>query len=64
MKEQNLIHNNAVVPLPKLNLSDFKLQTLSLYDLDGFEESTEYFKYYSTKPLVKFDRQRIVTVLK
>lgn len=54
---------SGVVPIPKLNLSDFKLRNFQLNDLDGFEESTNYFKYYSTKPLVTTVRQRIVSVL-
>ncbi|MEO8474671.1 MAG: hypothetical protein ABI477_20900 [Chryseolinea sp.] len=55
---------SGIVPMPKLNLSDFMLRTLQLNDLDGFEESSDYFKYYSTKPLVTSNRQRIVNVLK
>jgi hypothetical protein len=55
---------SGVVPMPKLNLSDFKLTNLQLNDLDGFEEPSDYFKYYSTKPLVTSDRQRIVNILK
>ena len=55
---------SGVVPLPKLNLSDFKLKYISLHDLDDFGESSDYFKYYSTKPLFKSKRERIVTVLK
>lgn len=55
---------SGVVPMPKLNLSDFTLSNLELNDLDGFEESGEYFKFYSTKPLVTSTRHRIVNVLK
>jgi hypothetical protein len=54
---------SGVVPMPKLNLSDFKLKNLQLNDLDDFEESSDYFKYYSTKPLVTSTRQRTVNVL-
>lgn len=55
---------SGVIPMPKLNLSDFHLRNLQLNDLDGFEESSDHFKYYSTKPLVKSARQRVVNVLK
>jgi hypothetical protein len=55
---------SGLVPMPKLNLSDFKLRYFQLNDLDGFEESSNYFKYYSTKPLVTSSRQRIVNVTK
>ena len=55
---------SGVVPMPKLNLSDFTLSNLELNDLDGLEESSDYFKYYSIKPLVTSARQRIVSVVK
>ncbi|MEJ7643319.1 MAG: hypothetical protein WKF87_01880 [Chryseolinea sp.] len=55
---------SGIVPLPKLNLSDFKLEFIALHDLDDFEGSSDYFKYYSTKPLLKSKRERIVSVLK
>lgn len=54
---------SGVIPMPKLNLSDFKLRTFHLNDLDDFEESSDYFKYYSTIPLATSARQRVVTVL-
>jgi hypothetical protein len=55
---------SGIVPMPKLNLSDFTLSYLQLHDLDGFEEDDEYFKYYSKKPLVTSARERMVDVLK
>ncbi|WP_276371833.1 hypothetical protein [Chryseolinea sp. H1M3-3] len=55
---------SGVVPMPKLDLSAFTLKYFQLNDLDGFEEAGNYFKYYSTKPLVTSARQRIVNVLK
>jgi len=55
---------SAVVPFPKLILSDYKLEYISLHDLDDFEGSGDYFKYYSTKPLLQSKRERIVSVLK
>jgi hypothetical protein len=55
---------SGLVPMPKLDLSDFKLRNFQLNDLDGFEESSGYFKYYSTKPLVSSARQRVVNFTK
>ncbi len=55
---------SGVVPMPKLNLSDFTLSVFELNDLDGFEEPGDYFKYYSTKPLLTSPRQRMVNVLR
>lgn len=54
---------SGIVPLPKLNLSDLTLSYLKLHDLDGFDEDADYFKYYSTKPLVTSARERMVDVL-